>query len=189
MRRLNVAQSKRPAVERAGEGAGIAATPSLPAQLDSPETSAQEDERFQKALEELKSKQPEAASDGQAKVTINDIEYEFISIHRNGKLATMKLGLTAKKGDPRLLWQMKIRLIGANSEEYLTPYGTAGGKGDQSGIRLLEGIRREVVFDLGALPSSMNEISTIIIPAANSGGGPHKARANPVILRGNFKVE
>ena len=166
-----------------------AATASDASQHRPHETLEQENARLKKALEEARTKKPEIGTDGKAKVTLNDIEYKFISINRNGNLATMKIAVTPKKGNPRLLWQQRIRLIGTNSEEYLTPMGTSGGKGDQSGIRLFEGIRREVVFDLGELPSSMNEISTITIPGANSGGGPYKARKNPVIFRGNFKVE
>lgn len=181
------------AVSGAGAGPATSARDARPG----PELEAAEREnaRLQKELEALREDRGVKADGGgpgepprPAKVTLDGVEYEFIDIRRNGNAATMRLGITSKKGDARLLHQLRIRLIGTDGQEYMTPVGSSGGKGDQAGARLFEGQRRVIEFDLGKLPSDMNEIGTIILPG-RGGAGFAKARENPAILKGKFKVE
>ncbi len=148
----------------------------------------QENARLKKELADSrgKSDRPNPVATPPAKTTLDGIEYEFMEIKRNGNVATMRLAVTAKRADALLLNQLRIRLITVDGREYFSPVGSSGGI-DHAAPKLFEGIRKVIEFDLGKLPSDMNEFSSIILPGAG-GKGFAKAKSNPVILKGQFKV-
>jgi hypothetical protein len=148
----------------------------------------QENARLKMELAEARGKSEHAGPEATppARTTLDGVEYEFVAIRRNGNQATMRLAITAKRADAILLNQLRIRLIATDGNEYFSPVGSSGGI-DHAAAKLFEGIRKEIEFDLGKLPSDMNEFSTIILPGVG-GKGFAKAKNNPVILKGWFKV-
>ena len=142
-------------------------------------------ELMKKELEQLKGQAGDKAKP--AKVTRDDIEYEFVSIKLDGNVGSMKLAITAKKAG-KVLDTNGIRLIAADGTEHKAPLiGVLKEGGLQTG-RLPEDVRTVVEFKIGRVPAEITEFTTILLPGVFGGRG--KARLdNPVVLKGVFKVE
>ena len=146
-----------------------------------------ENARLKNELAEAKGQQapnPPNEKPEAVKTTLNGIEYEFVEIVRNGNLAVLRLAVTAKNSDALLVSQMKIHVISTDGTQHDSAMGSSGGKQP----KLLHNVRKVIDFDLGKLPANMTEITTIILPG-KGGSGFRAAAQNPVLLKGNFKVQ
>lgn len=121
---------------------------------------------------------------GSGKATVDDVEYEFVSLKMNGNEGVLRIAATSKRGDKRLIGQLPIRLLAADGNEHRTPAPTTNRP-----IRLIEGVRQEVEFRAGKVPTEVKVFTTIVLPGTGGGKGFAGARDNPVVLKGRFEVE
>jgi hypothetical protein len=121
---------------------------------------------------------------GPAKVTLNNVEYEFVHIKLDGVEATMRIAVTSKKGQVTIHGR-GVRLLTADGREYQIPVINFGGKLTKT---LPEDVRVLVDYPIGKLPAEFREFATIVLPN-NTGSGFRADADNPVTLKGKFKVE
>lgn len=121
-----------------------------------------------------------------AKVTREDVEYEFDSITMDGNMAIMKLAVTAKAPNKALNTQ-GIRLITSDGVEHKAPLNSVLINPGPA-AQLPVGVRTIVAFRIGYVPDEIEEFNTIILPGVY-GRMERQRRNNPVVLKGEFRVE
>jgi hypothetical protein len=147
-----------------------------------------ENELLRKEVELLKKElalRPGAEKkDGPARVTRNDVEYEFVHIRMDGFEGTMRIAVTSRKGQ-QTIHGRGVRLLTADGREYQVPVVNFGGKLTKT---LPEDVRVLVDYPIGKVPAEFKEFAAIILPN-NTGSGFRADADNPVTLKGKFKVE
>ena len=122
--------------------------------------------------------------DGPARVTLNNVEYEFVHIKMDGNEGTMRIAATSKKGQQKIHGR-GVRLLTADGKEYKIDVVNFGGKLTKT---LPEDVRVLIDYPIRKVPAEFTEFATIILPN-NTGSGFRADSDNPVILKGRFKVE
>lgn len=129
-----------------------------------------------------------SGSEGPVRTTRDDVVYEFVSITMDGNQGTLKLAITARKPD-KVLNTQGIRLVAPDGTEHAAPrIGVLRDRGLQTG-RLPQGVRTIVEFRIGQVPDEVDEFSAIVLPGVYGSGAMRKSLANPVMLKGRFKVD
>jgi len=160
-----------------------------------------ENELLKKEIELLKKEvASKAGSDGKAngdakqggmKATIDDVEYELVSLKRNGVKCEVRIAVTSKKGSKRPAGfdPSVARLYTADGTEFIargvTSVGGVGAGGLRPGDSYTEGVRVVKLLEIqGELPNDVKEFVAIRI-----GRGFQGIQGQPVNLKGSFSVE
>ena len=126
---------------------------------------------------------------GSAKDTIDDVEYEFVSLKiRNHDECVLQIALTSRNGSkrPRLHLPSQVSAYTASGTECIFRPQAADARNS-----LEEGVRVIFVLEAVNFPKDIGEFASIRINRgiASARGSTGQGQGKPAILKGSFPVE